>query len=333
MNRSIRLMPVALSLFLSLTAWASEGGDVPRTAWGTPDFQGNWDFRSITPFERPEYFKDKEFLTAEEVSGFEKAVAEGRAAREANTDFEQNQGDVDVGYNSFFLDLGEKMTGTMRSSLVIDPPNGRLPALSDPSKARMGERIKLWARAPQGPEDRNQFDRCLMGFNFGPPMTPGAYNNIMQIVQTEDHVAVLVEMVNDHRIIPTHGGEPLPENMRLWKGDSIGVWEADTFVVTTTNLNDAYMFRGGTGATQLVERFTLLDANTLEYRFTLEDPASWDTPWTAVMEMVRTDSDVYEYACHEGNYAMPLMLKGARKQDREGTDDDTWLPSWSKPRS
>jgi hypothetical protein len=309
---------------------AEAAAEIPRTDWGTPDLQGNWDFRSITPFERPEYFKDKEFLTAEEVAGFEKAVIDGRASR-VGAEYE-GQGDVDVGYNQFYLDQGEKMTGTMRSSLVVDPPSGRLPALSDASKARMGERSKLWARAPQGPEDRNQFDRCLMGFNFGPPMTPGAYNNIMQIVQSEDNVAMLVEMVNDHRIIPTHGGTPLPDNMRLWKGDSIGVWEGDTFVVTTTNLNDHYMFRGGTGGTQLTERFTLLDENTLEYRFTLNDPISWETPWTAVMEMVRTDSDVFEYACHEGNYAMPLMLKGARKQDLDGTEDDTWLPSWSKPR-
>ena len=118
--------------------------------------------------------------------------------------------------------------------------------------------------------------------------------------------------------------------MRLWKGDSIGNWEGGSFVVTTTNLNDHYMFRGGTGNTRLVERFTMLDPDTLEYRFTLEDADSWAAPWTAVMEMVRTDSDIYEYACHEGNYAMPLMLTGARKQDKEGSEDDTWLPSWYK---
>ncbi|MDA1077111.1 MAG: hypothetical protein O3A63_20550 [Proteobacteria bacterium] len=320
-------------LSLVLTVHAQESSPVPRTAWGAPDFEGNWDFRSITPFERPEYFKDKEFLTEEEVAGFEKAVNDGRITREASTEFQQGQGDVDVGYNSFFLDLGDKMTGTMRSSLVTDPPNGRLPELSANSRSRMGEKIKLWARAPQGPEDRNQFDRCLMGFNFGPPITPGAYNNMMQIVQTEDHVAMLVEMVNDHRIIPTGARDPLPANMRLWKGDSRGEWQSDTFVVTTTNLNDHYMFRGGTGNTTLTERLTLKDANTLEYRFTVDDPLSWPVPWSAVMDLVRTDDDVFEYACHEGNYAMPLMLKGARKQDREGTEDDTWLPSWSKPRS
>ena len=334
MNLILKIGLLSLAtLILPVAVWAADmaaAGDIPHTAWGTPDMQGNWDFRSITPFERPEYFKDKEFLTAAEVAEYEKAVADGRAKRAANTDFEQGQGDVDVGYNAFFLDLGEKMTGTMRSSLVIEPADGRLPALSESSKQRVAERYALWATPPRGPEDRNAYDRCLMGFNFGPPMSPGAYNNIMQIVQTEDHVALLVEMVNDHRVIPTHGGEALPDHMRLWKGDSIGHWEGDSFVVTTTNLNDHYMFRGGTGNTRLVERFTMLDPDTLEYRFTLEDADSWAAPWTAVMEMVRTDSDIYEYACHEGNYAMPLMLKGARKQDKEGSEDDTWLPSWYK---
>ena len=321
-------------IFLLLTACltTSASTDVPRTSFGKPDLQGTWDFRSITPFERPEYFKDKEFLTEDEIEEFEETVRKGRESRIGQQ--YEGQGDVDVGYNAFFLDMGDKMTGTRRTSLVVDPPNGRLPPMKEKAKRRMGELLKLWGRSPQGPEDRNQYDRCLMGFNAGPPMTPGAYNNIMQIHQTKNHVVILTEMVNDHRVIPTDGGDPhpLPEDMRLWKGDSRGIWDGDTFVVTTSNFNHLQMFRGTGANMKLTERFTRLDEDSLQYEFTVDDPDTYDVPWTARLEMRRTDADVFEYACHEGNYAMRLMLKGARKQDKEGTEDDTWLPSWSKPR-
>ena len=327
---------VVLSLFLGTHTYA----EVPRTDWGTPSLQGTWDFRTMTPFERPEQFKDKEFLTDEEISKIETDRAKAWEAR-GNVDFEEaakaegQQGDVDVGYNQFFLDLGTKVNGTKRTSLVIDPPNGRVPAPSEAAIARYVEARDMWARPPEGPEDRNAFDRCIKGFNAGPPMTSGAYNNIMQIVESEDFVVMQVEMVNDHRVIPTSATEQLPDHMRFWKGDSRGVWEGDTFVVTTTNFNEHQMFRLTGPNMTLTERFTRLDEETLEYKFTVVDPDTYDVPWTAVMQMVKTDADVYEFACHEGNYAMPLMLKGARKQERDGTskEDDTWLPSWSKPRT
>ena len=327
---------VVLSFFLGTQAYA----EVPRTDWGTPSLQGTWDFRTMTPFERPEQFKDKEFLTDEEISKIETDRAKAWEAR-GNVDFEEaakaegQQGDVDVGYNQFFLDLGTKVNGTKRTSLVIDPPNGRVPAPSEAAIARYVEARDMWARPPEGPEDRNAFDRCIKGFNAGPPMTSGAYNNIMQIVESEDFVVMQVEMVNDHRVIPTSATEQLPDHMRFWKGDSRGVWEGDTFVVTTTNFNEHQMFRLTGPNMTLTERFTRLDEETLEYKFTVDDPDTYEVPWTAVMQMVKTDADVYEFACHEGNYAMPLMLKGARKQERDGTskEDDTWLPSWSKPRT
>ena len=327
---------VLLSLFLGTQTYA----EVPRTDWGTPSLQGTWDVRTMTPFERPEQFKDKEFLTDEEISKIETDRAKAWEAR-GNVDFEEaakaegQQGDVDVGYNQFFLDLGTKVNGTKRTSLVIDPPNGRVPAPSEAAIARYVEARDMWARPPEGPEDRNAFDRCIKGFNAGPPMTSGAYNNIMQIVESEDFVVMQAEMVNDHRVIPTSATEQLPDHMRFWKGDSRGVWEGDTFVVTTTNFNEHQMFRLTGPNMTLTERFTRLDEETLEYKFTVVDPDTYDVPWTAVMQMVKTDADVYEFACHEGNYAMPLMLKGARKQERDGTskEDDTWLPSWSKPRT
>ena len=327
---------VVLSLFLGTQAYA----EAPRTDWGKPSLQGTWDFRTMTPFERPEQFKDKEFLTDEEISKIETDRAKAWEAR-GNVDFEEaakaegQQGDVDVGYNQFFLDLGTKVNGTKRTSLVIDPPNGRVPTPSEAAIARYVEARDMWARPPEGPEDRNAFDRCIKGFNAGPPMTSGAYNNIMQIVESEDFVVMQVEMVNDHRVIPTSATEQLPDHMRFWKGDSRGVWEGDTFVVTTTNFNEHQMSRLTGPNMTLTERFTRLDEETLEYKFTVADPDTYEVPWTAVMQMVKTDADVYEFACHEGNYAMPLMLKGARKQERDGTskEDDTWLPSWSKPRT
>lgn len=304
--------------------------DVPMKSWGKPDLQGTWDFRSITPFQRPEYFKDKEYVTAEERAEFEKSVRDRRAARAENKEFTQGQGDVDVGYNAFFLDQGTKMTGTMRTSLLIDPPSGRLPPMKEAASERMAGIIKLQERSPIGPEDRNFTDRCILGFNAGPPMTPGAYNNIMEIVQTEDYVAILVEMVNDHRVIPTHGGEALPEHMRLWKGDSRGVWEGDTFVVTTSNFSRFTNFRGTTPDMVLTERFTRTGEDTLLYQYTVDDSNAYEATWTSELEMQRTDDLVYEYACHEGNYAMPLMLKGARKLEAQGLEDDNWLPSWHK---
>ncbi len=318
-----------LAIAISQVSWA----DTPMTKWGTPSLQGTWDFRSITPFQRPEAFKDKEFLTLDEVADFEETVNSGRAARAAaEYGGPGGQSDVDVGYNTFYLDLGTQMTGTMRTSLVVDPPNGRLPAMTTAARERGAAFRALWSRPPEGPEDRNNFDRCILGFNAGPPMTPGAYNNIMQIVQTEDYIVIQTEMVNDHRIIPTNGGEALPDHMRLWKGDSRGVWDGNTFVVTTTNFTHLSAFRGTGMSMTLTERFTRQDEEVLLYEYTIDDPESYEATWSTALEMKRTDALLFEYACHEGNYAMPLMLNGARKQERENNVDDTWLPSWSRPR-
>ena len=334
----MRTVVIRMALGLVVAGWSATGwSEVPRLASGKPDLQGNWDFRTLTPFERPGRFGDREFLTDEEIAGWEEAVRVGRE-RAANVDFDEaakgqgTQGDVDVGYNSYYIDQGSKHSSTKRTSQVIDPPNGRVPQVKPAAGERMGRMIALQARSPEGPEDRSITDRCIKGFNAGPPMVNGAYNNIMQIVQTDDHVVVLVEMVNDHRVIPTSGGEQLPENMRFWKGDSRGVWEGDTFVVTTTNFNEHQNYRLTGPDMTLTEYFTRLDVDTLEYKFTVDDSFAYDRPWTAVVNMERTDDLVYEYACHEGNYSMPLMLRGARKKEMAGVVDETWLPSWNQPR-
>ena len=323
------------SLLISFLIFGCAGNSmaqVPLTKWGKPSLQGNWDFRTVTPFQRPAAFADQEFLTAEEVEEFEAAVLAGREARAiAEFDGEYDQQDLDVGYNQFYLDQGTSITTTMRTSQLIYPESGRMPAMTEPGRETAQYFRVLHRRSPYVPEDRNLYYRCILGFNAGPPMRSGAYNNIMKLVQTEEHIAILVEMVNDHRVIPTDGGgEDLPEDMRLWKGDSKGYWEGDTLVVTTKNFTHLSRFSGTGQNMILTERFTRLDENRLEYEWTVEDLEMFEDKFTAVVEMQLTQDDVYEYACHEANYAMPLMLSGARKQESDGIEDDTWLPSWSR---
>jgi len=305
--------------------------DVPMKAWGKPSLQGNWDFRTVTPFQRPAAFADKEFLTPEEVEDYEAAVRVGREARaSAEFDGEYDQQDLDVGYNQFYLDQGTTMTTTMRTSQLIYPENGRMPAMTERGREASAYFRVLQSRSPHGPEDRNLYDRCILGFNAGPPMRSGAYNNMMKLIQTENYVMIQTEMVNDHRVIPTSGGQALPASMQLWKGDSRGQWDGDTFVVTTTNFTHLSRFSGTGESMTLTERFTRLDENRLEYEWTVDDLEMFEDKFTAVVELQLTDADLYEYACHEANYAMPLMLSGARKQEATGVEDDTWLPSWSR---
>ncbi len=318
----------------ALASWAAVAGlaiaadDIPRTPWGDPDLRGTWDFATIAPLERPETYKDKEFITLEDKAAIEKYVADRRVVPD-NTAFE-GQGDVDVGYNSFFLDGGSKFNATMRTSQIIDPNTGYLPARTQEAK----DRRKAWqaalSRPPRGPEDRTPAERCLLGFNSGPPYTPGAYNNFVEIFQTRDNVAFHAEMVNDHRVIPTLPVPPLPDNMRLWKGNSSGAWDGDTFVVVTTNFNPQTRAFGTTEDLKLTEKFKRLSKERLLYQYTIDDTRTYATAWTGEFEMVLTDKQMFEYACHEGNYAMPMMLEGARKEEREGKKDDTWLPTWHR---
>tara|TARA_B100001245_G_scaffold75065_1_gene53226 strand:- start:578 stop:1561 length:984 start_codon:yes stop_codon:yes gene_type:complete len=327
-------MKKSASLIVSmalLIVYSLVQADVPMKAWGKPSLQGNWDFRTVTPFQRPAAFADKEFLTPEEVEDYEAAVRAGREARaSAEFDGEYDQQDLDVGYNQFYLDQGTTMTTTMRTSQLIYPENGRMPAMTERGREASAYFRVLQSRSPHGPEDRNLYDRCILGFNAGPPMRSGAYNNMMKLIQTENYVMIQTEMVNDHRVIPTSGGQALPASMQLWKGDSRGQWDGDTFVVTTTNFTHLSRFSGTGESMTLTERFTRLDENRLEYEWTVDDLEMFEDKFTAVVELQLTDADLYEYACHEANYAMPLMLSGARKQEATGVEDDTWLPSWSR---
>jgi hypothetical protein len=286
-----------------------------RAPDGHPDLQGTWSFATITPMERPANLANKEFFTEQEAAAYEKDVVERN-----NKDRRDGSAEADVGraYNDFWWDSGTKVIKTRRTSLVIEPSNGRIPAVLAAARERQQERQAVnRGHEFDGPENRPLPERCLVLQGAGPPVTPTAYNNNVQIVQGEGYVAMLIEMGHEVRIIPTDGRAHLPQNVRLWKGDSRGRWEGDTLVVETTNFSDKNSFRGSSENMKLIERFQRRDADTLIYQFTVSDPATWEKPWTVEIPVTKSQGQLFEYACHEGNYGMAGALAGARVEDKE----------------
>jgi len=287
----------------------------PRTPDGRPDLQGIWDFRTLTPLERPDNLSGKDVLTAEEAVQLEDRAAQNRVDRAPP---KGNPGT----YNQFWFDFGTKVTPDNRTALIVDPPDGRVPPMTPDGQTRAAERAEKMRRPATGPEDRALYERCILGFNSGPPIIPNGYNNNFELLQMHDYVVILTEMVHDARIVPMDARPHLPPSVRQWSGDSRGRWDGDTLVVETTNFTDK-----GTGTISLpvttdanlhlVERFTLADADTLIYEFTVSDPTTWTKPWTAVVHMRRNPARIYEYACHEGNYGMEGILKGARADEKK----------------
>ena len=336
MKRIACIALIALALLLApltVRAQTPEPSSPPRTAYGRPDLQGVWDFRTVTPLQRPAAQGDKAVLTAEEAAQIEAQWASiklfDRPARE---------GEV-IAYNDFWLDLGTNVVGTRRTSLIVDPPDGRLPPMVPNAPRQVasldmdlpGERpvrYRAGGIGVDGPEDRGVGVRCILGFNSGPPIMPSGYNNNMQLFQTPEHVVVLTEMVHDARIIPLDGRAHLPEEVQQWNGDSRGHWDGDTLVVETTNFtgktasfNDNITSAIGTGETlHLRERFTRVDAETLLYEYTVEDPTVFTRPFTVAHPMRKNLEQMFEYACHEGNYGMTNMLTGARVQEKAAED-------------
>ena len=290
--------------------------DVPRTGWGQPDLQGVWDFRSITPMQRPEDLADKEFLTEEEAANLEQEAAD-RDARLWEQEARRTEAGGNVGaYNNFWMDRGLKGVETRRTSLIVDPPNGRYPALTTNGQQQADARREYAREHPaDGPEDFSSGVRCILGFNAGPPFTPSAYNNNMQLFQTPDHVVIMTEMVNTSRVIPLDGSPSLASDVLQWSGDSRGHWEGETLVIETRNFAPKRKWRGTTDSMHLVERLTRIDAGTLLYEFTVTDPETWTSPWTASVPLVLNTEPMFEYACHEGNYSMPVMLGGTRAEE------------------
>ncbi len=301
-----------------------EAWEPPRLADGRPDLQGVWDFRTATPFERPAGLGER--LTEEQAAAFEA----GAAAFQRAADQPPPEGNVGA-YNAFWLDFGTRVNDDRRTSLIIEPANGKLPALADGVRQQFGSldadlpgehpwRVRSAGLGADGPEDRGLAERCLVGFNSGPPMMPSAYNNNFQLFQTEHHVVVLNEMVHDARIIPLQPRAHLPRTVQQWAGSARGRWDGDTLVVESRNYSDkrasfepSALQAMGIGSTlRLTERFTRIAEDTLLYEYTVDDPDTFTQPFTAAVPMRLSSELMYEYACHEGNYGMINTLSGAR---------------------
>ena len=304
---------------------ASTSGDwvVPRTPAGHPDLQGNWSSATITPLQRP---RDQgPTLSWEEVE-----VREGRAANRLERVSRPSDPDRGApragrgvgGYNGIYIDAGDvvaKVYGEPRSSLITHPADGRTPELTPAAQARRAERRESRSQFGQydHPELRPLGERCLVSFgsNAGPPMLPnGFYNNNYTIVQTPDHVLIMAEMVHDARIIKIGDGPRLPEHIRPWMGDSWGHWEGDVLVVETTNIHPLHQY--SSAEMKVTERFSRMSEDAVLYEFTIDDPSTYTEPWGGQVPMMALNDRLYEYACHEGNYALSNILSGARYQER-----------------
>lgn len=310
---------------------AAAQDEIPHTSWGDPDLQGVWDFRTITPMQRPESQADKEFLTDQEADGRNQRALDReldldtRPSRRTESD---PTGNVDRGvdgqpgsYNAFWFDRGTSVIATKRTSLITDPLNGRMPAYTDAAQTRRAalektrEGIGTHEPTPGGwVEDLGSNGlqvRCIVGFNAGPPMTPSGYNNNFQMFQNEDTVVILTEMVHNARVIPLDGRSHI--DFPQYAGSSRGHWEGDTLVVETLGFLRETSFMRGASSPQLrlTERFTRTSTDILTYRVTVDDPDTWDQPWTYEVPMRLNEHPVYEFACHEGNYGLYNILAGA----------------------
>jgi hypothetical protein len=303
----VKLIP-ALAAFLLVRPIAAQASH--------PDFAGIWNSATATPLERPVKLKDKEFFTPAEAAEWERAIAD-QAGEPVDP-----AGKTVGTYNKAFFEPGAHVVKSYRTSIITDPTNGRLPALTPAAAARKLQRQQRIRNAERA-QDLGLQDQCLVFPTAVAPMLPYRYNSNYQIVQTQNQIVLHAEMIHDTRIIPLDGRPHLPPNVRLWLGDSVGHWEGGTLVVDTANFNDAGGFYGDAGGMygwdrnlHVVERFSLLDADTILYRFEVDDPSAFTQPWKGEFTFARSPGPIYEYACHEGNYALPDILRGLRAQER-----------------
>lgn len=330
---TIKPLLVFASIFSISMLQAAETGYIPpRTEFGVPDLQGTWSIATQTNLERAERFEGDLVISEEQALQIEARV---RARNEAsNQPSDPNReaptaGGGVGGYNSFWMDPGERLAivnGEIRTSILVDPEDGQLP-YTEAGRANYAAAMRQRA-SYDGPEVRPLGERCTVGFGStgGPPKLPVLYNNLTEIVQTEDYVMLLAEMNHDARIIRI-GGEFIDPPQYPWMGDSIGYYEGDTLVVETTNFHPQQSLRSslehrfyGSQQMHVTERFTRVADDVILYQFTVEDPENYTRPWSGELPMNLTDDHVYEYACHEGNYALPGILAGARRADVEGND-------------
>jgi hypothetical protein len=321
----------------SSSATSKTTSRVPRTPDGRPDLQGVWSFATLTPLERPDEFAGKSVLTEAEAAAYvDRRIKGANADRRDGGGTERSPGedaDVQRAYNDFWYERGLTLAGARQTSLINDPADGKLPPLTAEGRRRAAAQAAFTRQGVRGPLDnartRPLRERCIWWDSEGPPLTPmGAYNANLQIVQNQNHLAIVMEMIHDARIVQLDGRPHLAPSVRQLLGDSIGRWDGDTLVVDTTNFKDmadyidpAFFtdktdYRGGRLHLRIVERLTRLDADTLKYEYTVEDPGTWTKPWTAVQFLRRINSPLYEYACHEGNYGMAGILSGARAADK-----------------
>ena len=327
-----RINSLVLALLLggsSLSLFAQDY-EAPRTEWGQPDLQGVWNWSSNVPMQRPSQYGERQFLTQEEVEEF----ARRRAAADAGSDAALNIEGVDGSYNDFWIE-NQGIGGNVRTSHIVYPEDGRLPEVQEGVVEQQGVyggittgetrpvRITAGGIGADGPEDRGLSERCIIGFNAGPPFVPSLYNNNVQIFQNRDTAVLLTEMIHDARVVPLYDSKEafdnLDDDIRFYTGDSKGYWDEDTLVVVTQNFNGLSASFGQSGTSYdkvLTERFTRVDPFTVDYEFTVDDPATYTDSFTGVVSMTKVAGLLYEYGCHEGNYGMVNILRGARVEER-----------------
>ena len=311
--------------------FAQSDYQVPRTEYDQPNLQGVWNFASHTPVQRNESLGDREYFTTEEnEENRELSVSTFEARAESHFD---GVG----GYNSFWYERAA-IGYDLRTSLITYPENGRIPpavegafmqrgGVSEDFPSERPVRFVVGGIAKDGPEDRGLSERCIVGFNSGPPFMPSSYNNNVQLIQHQNHVVILTEMIHDARVVPLGRNHNLTDDIRLWSGDSRGYWDGDTLVVETKNFNGLTQSfisspYGDSYNKSLVERFTRVSADTVEYEFTIDDPSTFSDKITAMVPMTRVDGLLYEYSCHEGNYGMANMIRGERRQELDALGID-----------
>jgi len=327
MNCRFLALSAAMAALLVATVTAqtskSKTSPIPRATDGHPDLSGIWTNATLTPMERPKQFADKPTLTDAEAAVFEQAQAQDLKDEDGKSDgpiIRAAGSSGTGGYNALFLDRGtqmERIDGVKRSSLIIDPPDGKMPQLTAEARARMGKMMRTF-NDYDDVKVRPLSERCIIGFGStaGPPMMPVLYNNTYQFVQTKDNIMILVEMVHDVRVIRMNGTHA-PSNVRTLLGDSIGHWDGDTLVVDTTNFREEGAFYGASENLHVIERFQRISPDQILYRVTIDDPSTYAKQWTMEFPFNATPGPVYEYACHEGNYAMTDIMGGARKMESQ----------------
>ena len=327
------MLVIAIAIPLCLSAQSSQVAKVtaktwkpPRTSDGHPDLQGIWNYSTLTPVERPRDLAGKEFFSEKEAVEFERRALQTRNVDDNRETKPTARGivngtveteDLASAYNEFWWDRGTKVGANRRTSLVFDPPDGRIPPLTAQAQRRIAGLDERNQQLAEGPEDRPLSERCILRPNSGPPMLPAGYNNNFRLIQVPGYVVIFNEQIHDARIVPTDGRPHLPQNVRQWMGDSRGRWEGDTLVITTTNFNGKSNFRGSSENMHLVERFTRTAPDTILYEFTVDDSQAFTKRWSAQIPMTRSDEPIYEYACHEGNYSMFTTLSGARALEKK----------------